>query len=140
MDFQSGIDRLGSAALLKYEAQYDNAPGIFRRMLPLPGAVEAYQEIAALFETYILSTAPRRNPSAWLHKLWWVNEYLGEAAHKRLILTHHKDLNRGDFLIDDSTKNGAAESSGELLSFGPKGEFKDWPAVLAYLKRDGVKS
>jgi len=31
-------------------------------------------------------------------------KYLGESAHKRLILTHHKNLNHGDYLIDDRKK------------------------------------
>ncbi len=48
----------------------------------------------------------------------WVQHYLGEAAHKRLILTHHKNLNRGEYLIDDRTKNGAGEFSGEHIVFG----------------------
>ena len=32
-----------------------------------------------------------------------MKKYLGEIAYKRLILTHHKNLNFGDFLIDDRT-------------------------------------
>jgi hypothetical protein len=33
-------------------------------------------------------------------------EVPGDVAYKRLILTHHKDLNRGDFLIDDRDRSG----------------------------------
>ena len=64
----------------------------------------------------------------------WVQRYLGDdVAHKRLIITHHKDLNRGDFLVDDRTKNGAGEFSGELIRFGSV-EFPDWAAVQKYLR------
>jgi 5'-nucleotidase len=64
----------------------------------------------------------------------WVRRHLDDVAHKRLILAHHKDLLRGDFLIDDSRRNGAAEFGGELLLFGPDGDYKDWPAVMEYLR------
>lgn len=62
--------------------------------------------------------SPWYNPSAWSDKLEWVKKYLGEVAYKRLILTHHKNLNKGDRLIDDSTKRGASEFEGELNLFG----------------------
>ena len=56
-------------------------------------------------------------------------------AHKRLILTHRRDLNKRDFLIDDRTANGAGEFEGELLHFGTE-RFPDWDAVVKYLMRD----
>jgi 5'(3')-deoxyribonucleotidase len=61
-----------------------------------------------------------------------VQKYLGEAAYKRLILSHHKDLNQGDYLIDDKGKNGASEFEGEWIHFGSE-RFPDWDAVLKYL-------
>ena len=58
--------------------------------------------------------------------------YFGNKARKRLILTHRKDLNIGDFLVDDRTKNGAGEFKGELIQFGID-KFPDWAAVKKYL-------
>ena len=78
-------------------------------MEPLEGAKEAFETLAADYDTYILSTAPWENPSAWSDKLLWVKKNLGNAAYKKLILSHHKNLNAGNFLIDDRTKNGAGE-------------------------------
>ena len=72
------------------------------------------------------------NPSAWSDKLEWVKINLGDGAYKRLILTHHKNLNKGDFLVDDRQKNGAGEFAGELILFGSE-RFPDWPAVTKYL-------
>ena len=99
----------------------------------MPGALEAYAELTARFDSYILSTAPWNNPSAWTDKLLWVKKYLGPLAHKRLILSHHKNLNDGDFLIDDRTKQGVDLFKGEHIQFGVD-PFPDWPAVLAYLR------
>ena len=83
----------------------------------MPGAIDAFKELSQRFDTYILSTAPWENPSAWSDKLLWVKEHLGEIAYKRLILSHHKNLNRGDYLVDDRTKNWAEKFQGELVLF-----------------------
>ncbi len=113
-------------------------------MQPMPGAIEAFHELSGLFDTYILSTAPWHNPSAWQHKVEWVHLHFGEdkdldddeenPAYKRLILSHHKNLNRGHFLVDDLPhKNGADKFEGEVIEFGGDG-FRDWPAVTEYLR------
>lgn len=132
VDFRSAFEHLSESTMAEYEERLDDIPHIFSMMRPMPGAVEAYTELATAFDTYILSTAPWANPTAWHDKLEWVQRHLGEAAHKRLILTHHKHLNRGHFLVDDRTRNGADRFEGELILFG-SGEFPDWPAVSEYL-------
>ena len=122
------------------ETWYDEIPGVFALMPAMPGAIDAYRTLAELFDTYILSTAPWENPSAWQHKVEWVHLHLGRAArtpaHKRLILSHHKNLNKGHFLVDDRPNNGAKEA-GEVpgqqwLEFG-KAPYQDWDAVTKQL-------
>jgi 5'(3')-deoxyribonucleotidase len=132
VNFQSAFPRLPEYIIKDYE-HMDDIHGIFALMEPMPGAIEAYTELSGLFETYILSTAPWDNPSAWSDKLLWVKQHLGEVAYKRLILSHHKNLNTGDYLIDDNTKNGADSFPGEHIHFG-KDKFPDWSAVLKYLR------
>lgn len=134
VDFQSGIDRLDVPTLIKFEGRYDEVPGIFSLMEPMPGAVDAYHTLAEAFDTFILSTAPWLNPSAWSDKNLWVREHLGdvETVTKRLILTHHKHLNHGDFLIDDRPNNGADRFAGTWIEFGHR-DWPDWPAVTDYL-------
>ena len=133
VDFASGLERVPAGIRDKYEGHEDDIPGIFALMGPMAGAVDAYLELAERFDTYVLSTAPWENPSAWSDKVRWVQQHLGEAAYKRLILTHHKDLNRGDFLIDTRPNNGAAEFDGEFIQFGSD-RFPDWPAVMEYMR------
>ena len=101
-------------------------------MKPVEGAIAAYNELTKHFDVYILSTAPWENPSAWSDKLLWVKKYLGQSAHKRLILSHNKNLNAGDFLVDDRTANGAGEFTGEHIHFLSE-QFKDWDDVISYL-------
>ena len=122
--------------LLKYGSA-DNIPGLYSKMKPIKGAIEAVEQLNKFYDIYILSTAPWDNPSAWSDKLIWIKKYLPEIAKKRLILTHHKELNTGDYLIDDRpNKNGAGKFTGKLLHFGKDGEFKDWKSILTYLLKE----
>ena len=85
-----------------------------------------------IFET-IYYTAPWGNPTAWSDKRVWVDRYLGKNAYKRLILSHHKNLCSGDYLIDDRKKNGVSKFTGEHIHFGTK-KFENWDLVLKYLE------
>ena len=135
-DFQTGIDRLDEATKNEYDGRFDDVPGIFGLMAPMAGAIEAIYRLSEHFELYILSTAPWLNETAWSDKLTWVKKYFGEDSdgifYKRLIISRHKNLNQGDYLIDDRTKNGAAEFDGELIQFGSS-RIPDWEAVVKYL-------
>ena len=133
VDFQSGIARLPKDIVKECAERLDEAPGIFSLMDPLPGAIESFKYLSSLYDTYVLSTAPWENPSAWSDKLFWVKQHLGEPAYKRLILSHHKNLNVGHYLVDDRTKNGVDRFSGEHIHFGSR-QFPDWEAVVAYLE------
>ena len=117
VNFQSGIDALTEEERMAFKDDLDDVPGIFSKMKPVDGAIEAYEKLTKHFDVYILSTAPWNNPSAWTDKLLWVQKYLGDLAHKRLILSHNKNLNAGDFLIDDRTANGAGEFKDSTLFF-----------------------
>ena len=134
VDFQSGIDAITKEERQTFNGNLDNVPWIFSKMKPFNGAIEAYKELNKHFDVYILSTAPWDNSSAWTDKLLWVQKYLGDHAYKKLILSHNKNLNSGDFLIDDRKANGADKFRGEHIHFGQQ-PFNDWNSVLEYLIR-----
>ena len=133
VDFFSGVNRLSSQTRVAYAGNPEDAPGVFSLMDPMPGAIDALNRLSQKFDVYILSTAPWDNPSGWSDKLNWIKQYLGPYFKKRLILSHHKDLLRGDFLIDDWDRHGASEFEGEWIHFGSQ-QFPDWDAVEEYLK------
>ena len=133
VDFPSAFDKVSEEKKRKFKNDMDEIPGIFAKMDPVPGAIEAYKKLSKKYDTYILSTAPWENSSAWSDKIEWVKKYLGEAAYKRLILSHNKNLNKGDYLIDDRPNNGAENFEGEWLHFGKGNRFPDWNAILEYL-------
>jgi len=133
VDFPSAFPRVAPELLIAHASDRDEIPGIFSLMDPIPGAIDSFNELATLYDTYVLSTAPWENPSAWSDKLLWIKKHLGESAYKRLILSHHKNLNDGDFLIDDRKANGVEDFPGEHIHFGQP-DFPDWKSVVAYLR------
>lgn len=135
VDFPSAFSKLPGQTVEKYADNMDEIEGIFSLMTPIDGAIESVAAISAQYDTYLLSTAPWENPSAWSDKLLWVKKYLGQHAYKRLILSHNKHLNVGAYLIDDRTANGADRFTGEHIHFGTD-RFPDWVSVLTYLDVD----
>ena len=133
VDFPSAFPLLSKAVLVEYEDRLDEVPNIFSLMKPMPDAIESFNELSEMFDTYVLSTSPWGNDTAWSDKLKWIKKYLGESAYKRLILSHHKHLNVGEFLIDDRLKNGVDKFQGEHIHFGTT-DFPDWKSVVKYLK------
>lgn len=138
VDFRSKLEGIDPVLRERYRGREDELPGLFALMPPMPGALDAFRELSRLFDAYILSTAPWGNPSAWQHKVEWVQLHfgvdVGSPAYKRLILSHHKNLNKGDFLVDDRPhKRGADGFEGEVIAFGSE-DFPDWEAVVDYLR------
>jgi len=132
VDFESGLAQVSEEVRQEYEGRLDEIPGLFGLMKPVPGAIEAMHELQKHYDLFILSTAPWKNPSSWSDKVTWVTKYLDDVFHKRMVITHRKDLCQGDYLIDDRGKNGTSEFSGEWVEFGSE-KFPDWNSVLKYL-------
>jgi 5'(3')-deoxyribonucleotidase len=116
VDFVSGINRLSPEIQRKYEGRLT--------------------ELHSKFDVFALSTAPWANPSAWSDKVAWIQKHFGSSPtaplHKRLILTHRKHLNTGDYLIDDRTKNGVDRFKGQHIHFGQP-EWPNWEVVTSFL-------
>jgi 5'(3')-deoxyribonucleotidase len=83
VDFRFGISRLDERIIREFEGRLDDVPGIFALMDPVEDAVESFKTLAQQFDTYVLSTSPWENPSAWSDKLQWVKQHLGRVAYKR---------------------------------------------------------
>ena len=112
----------------------DELPGVFDNLEPIENAIESVNLLIAdpRFDIYIASAAPWNNVGSLPSKRLWVEKHFGDKLKKRLILTHHKQLLLGDYLIDDRKKNGAGEFKGEHIHFGQSG-FENWGKVITYL-------
>lgn len=135
VDFQSGIDQLDEQTKLDFIGRYKEVPFIYGKMIPIKNAVESFNALSKHFDTYILTTSPWDNNTAMADKQNWVKKHLPLRGHKRLITSHYKNLNFGDYLIDDRTVNGVDKFKGEHIHFGTA-EFPDWTAVMAYLIKE----
>jgi hypothetical protein len=136
-DFNKYADELRASGLITGEERPDCWPGIFAHLDPVPGAVDAVDALKDDYELYIASTNPWDNDEGAREKLWWVKSWFGGSGpenpfYKHVIFTHHKELLRGDYLIDDWPAHGASEFKGELIRFGFE-PYPDWPTVTRYL-------
>ena len=72
---------------------------------------------------------------SYTEKMLWVKDHFDDHMVRRLIISKHKHLNKGDFLIDDRPGfNGAGDFDGELIHFGSN-KFPGWTEILEYLKQ-----
>jgi 5'-nucleotidase len=117
-----------------YNKDPDTIPGLFRNLKPIESAISSVEKLlqSQKYEVYFLSTAPWDNPSAWIDKRLWLEEQFGEKINRKLIITHRKDLVKGDILIDDRPNNGAKNFEGKWIHFGSDA-YPNWSAVLNYL-------
>ena len=148
VDFKSALNKVDPAILAQYEddgtgkPHYDDIPGLFSLMDPMPGAIDAVKRIAASgkYEMSILSTAPWGTPSSWTDKVLWVKKHLDSdhpqgVFYKRMVLTHHKNLCVQDnaWLIDDRTAHGSVQFGDKFVHFGSE-QFPDWDSVLKHFE------
>ena len=133
VNFDSAVHQLSDYQKEKYLGRLDEMPGIFAIMNPIDEMVELFNTMSEdeRFDCYVLSTSPWENPTAASDKIEWIKKYLPKA-YKRVILSHNKHLNVGDYLIDDRTKNGAGEFGGELIQYGTD-EFPNAESIKNYL-------
>lgn len=106
---------------------------LFENLDLFEGAYDAIEKLKNQFDIYFLSSPVHRVPESYSGKRKWIKKHFGEWADKRLILTHHKDLAVGNFLVDDRLKNGADGFTGDHIHFGSE-KFPDWKSVLSYLE------
>ena len=146
VDFQSGLDQVPEEEKAQFaddgtgKPHYDDIPGLFSKMKPMPGAIDAVKALAEKYDCYVLTTAPWNNPTALQDKLDWIKQYFPQEFHKRVIFTHHKNLclQPGAYLIDDRTAHGASQFGDLHIQFGSD-KFPDWKSVVEYLKQQEMK-
>lgn len=111
-------------------------PGLYLGLHPMPDAIDSYRWLDSHPATavFILTAPSVNNPHCYSEKRQWVEKHLGMAVVENLIITPHKHLNRGDFLIDDNaTGKGQDCFAGELILFGSD-TFPDWVHVRQYFE------
>lgn len=135
VDFMSGVEKQPKEVKSVFKNRLDEIPNVFSVMNPYIDMLELIQDmfIDERYDVYILSSPSSDNPSSWTDKFNWVQKYL-PMFKRRLILSHNKNLNIGDYLVDDRTKNGAGEFTGEHIHYGTK----EYPNVVSLRKKFNI--
>jgi 5'(3')-deoxyribonucleotidase len=105
--------------------------GFFANLEPIEGAIDACFALLGSkeYDPYILTAPSVYNALCYTEKRVSVAKYLGIQYVERLIICPHKNLCRGDYLIDDNiTGKGQDKFEGELMHFGSN-EYPTWAEV-----------
>ncbi|XP_030361601.1 5'(3')-deoxyribonucleotidase, cytosolic type isoform X2 [Strigops habroptila] len=98
------------------------SPGFFLGLDPIPGALEAMQEMIRMEDTEVfICTSPlQKYEHCVLEKYKWVEKHLGPEFVERIILTRDKTVVSADLLFDDKdtiTALADEERTGSWLPF-----------------------
>lgn len=79
-----------------------HAPGFFRALYPMDGAVDGARALRRQGHEVFICTAPLLNHATCAaEKIEWVRAHLGDEFAARVIITRDKTLIHGDYLVDD---------------------------------------
>jgi 5'-nucleotidase len=112
-------------------------PGLYINLLPIAGAIETFKWLSeqANFSVYILTAPSIKNPHSYSEKREWVEKHLGMLAVNNLIISAHKGLHKGNYLIDDCTSGKGQENfEGQLIQLGSV-SYPDWNSISKYFEK-----
>ncbi len=117
------------------------APGFYRSLPPVPGAIGALKTLVQMGHDVRICTAPlSKYENCILEKYEWVEKHLGRDFTKRVILSKDKTLIRGSFLIDDRPEiEASGDAEWEHIIFDApynrhaQGKRLDWTNYLTVL-------
>ena len=113
-----------------------STPGFFTNLDPLPGALNCFNWLnnQPEFDVYILTAPSIKNPLCYTEKRLWIEAHLGLTVVNQLIISPHKQLLKGDFLIDDNlTGKGQDKFEGAIIHFGSD-QFPNWSTVKNFFE------
>lgn len=131
-DFSSTTIKVEEKDIQKNKHRQKLDPDIYAIAKPTAKAINALRELSKMYDIYILSSAPCNNPAIWSAKLEWVIKNLGKEISKRLIISNHQELCKGDFLIISKRDIKKTYFEGRIIGFGSR-NFPDWDSILEYL-------
>ena len=104
---------------------------------PIPGAVKAFRELSASYDTWLLASTPYDEPQMWSDTVRWTEAHFGVPAWDKVILSPRRDLLLGDYLVAPRTERfGTDAFMGTHLPFGEE-PFHTWEEILTYFRRLG---
>lgn len=120
-----------------------NAPGFFRNLDVMPGAVEAVAKLMETYEVYIVSAATEF-PLSLYEKHEWLKEHFPYIDWRHLVLCGDKSIINTDYMIDDHTKNLDTFIGKPIMFHAHHNTLQsqydrvhNWSEVLEYFEKEG---
>lgn len=82
--------------------EYLSTPGLFRRLRPMPGAIEGVRSLYDAGHRILLAQAPLPTEESAGDILHWVHDYLPFIPRHDVYVCYAKERIEADFLIEDS--------------------------------------
>ena len=126
------------------EAVYDFllTPNFFRTAKPLPGALQAVQQLAASFQVYIVSAA-MEFPQSLPEKYEWLREHLPSVSWSQIVFCGDKRIIGTDYMIDDHVKNldnfrgtGLLFTAAHNINIDRHIRVNNWSEVLQWFEKE----
>lgn len=119
----------------------DHHPEFFQKLDPMPGCVEAFEELIRRGHNVLIVTAsPRNSKTGFYDKVHWVKKHMPFFDTKNIVATHRKDVIQGDLLLDDGPHNIEAFPNTTVVFDQPwnrkvKSDYrvKSWPEFVELL-------
>ena len=103
---------------------------------PRPSAQKAYRLLIENYALYIVAPFTPNAPRRMADITQWVEQYINVPAWGRIVFGNQKQLLMGDYLIDPTDANGAADFMGTRIRLGDE-TFKTWDEVIDFFQRLG---
>lgn len=134
-DYAAGFER--HKRLHPHLPYPQSQPGFYAGLKPLKEAVETYRWLAdhPSTDVYILTAPSIHNSHSYSEKRDWVEKHFGISVVRNLIISPHKNLSKGHYLIDDmASGKGQDGFEGSLILFGSD-QFPDWASIRAFFEK-----
>ncbi len=103
-----------------FEVSHMYEPGFFIGLKPVEGSLMAVRQIIRLgYDVHILSQPVAESAHSYSEKIQWIGLYFPELISK-IHLTQHKNLFKGDYLVDDNQakwKDAFEANGGKFIHF-----------------------
>lgn len=123
---------------IKREYPYIEFPqskfGFFANLEPMPGFIKAFKQLEIYYDVWFLTRPSIYNLNSYSEKASCIEKYLGQDQLNRTVYACNKSIVKGDFLIDDSIRDGQLDFDGEFIQFGVA-PFENWNKITRYLLR-----
>ena len=100
---------------------------------PVSESAFAVEQLARAYDVYVVFGESWHKTGEWFTAKQWADERIGVSIYNRFIISGHKEMLLGDYLIDTKVSE---DFMGTSLCFG-KDPFKTWRDVLTYFERLG---